>query len=231
MSIILSDVLTGDLNMINNGAVMSEKKAVLLFGTFNPFTNAHLHIGMLAKEKYPDYEICYVPAKAGFMTGYKGLDESSVISQDKRLEYIKGSIKDIEGFTVTDIEFGSKVSGKTIDTISYFKEDLGYSEVILCFGTDKVNELETWYKGCELVKNNKFLIVTRSGEALSDVMTEYTLRYACNFTEICNDKYSHLSGTLIREAIFKKDWEFVKKNVPEYVFRECVEERRINDSK
>lgn len=193
---------------------------VLLFGTFNPFTNAHLNIAYLAKKAFPEYKVCFVPAKAGFMTGYKGLDDTNVISEDMRLDLIKGSIESIPDFMVTDVEFGSKVDGKTVNTIEYFKSVLGFNDVVLCFGTDKVAELETWYKGYELVKDNKFLIVTRDDTRLESVMTEYTSKYRDNFTEIINSDLATLSGTEVRQAIKEGNWDFIKSAVPEYVYRE-----------
>lgn len=197
---------------------MAHRGVVLLFGTFNPFTNAHLNIGVLAKEKYPDYDIFYVPAKAHFMTSYKGLSDSNIFPEEKRLECIRGAVSDFADFDVSDIEIKGLVDGKSINTVDYFKKVLNYTDVVLCFGTDKVNELEDWYRGRELVRDNKFLIVTRDGDSLSDVMTEYTNKYRDNFTEISNDLYSNVSGTKVRQAIAEGDLAFVRAAVPEYVY-------------
>jgi len=197
---------------------MAKKGVVLLFGTFNPFTNAHLNIGHIAKENYPDYDIFYVPAKAKFMSEYKGLNCGDILSEDNRLDMIRGSIEGTEDFYVTDVEFGGIVDGKTMNTIAYFKEELGYEDVVLCFGTDKISELEFWYRGRELVSDNKFLIITRDGNSLDSVMTEYTRMYRGNFREVKNDTFSSLSGSLVRKAIENGDRDFVKKSVPEYVY-------------
>lgn len=201
---------------------MTRRGVVLLFGTFNPFTNAHLKIGRLAKEKYPDYDIYYVPAKDSFMSSYKQLDAGNIMSENDRYELIEGSIKDIPGFFVTDIEYTGIVNGKTINTVKYFKEQLGYSDAVLCFGTDKVPELEYWYKGRELVSENKFLIVTREGKTLSDVMTEYTNQHRQNFTEISNSDFSNISGTGVRNALATGDYDYLKQAVPDYVYSKIV---------
>lgn len=202
------------------------KGVVLLFGTFNPFTNAHLQIGRLAKEKYPDFDIYYVPAKAQFMSSYKKLSKEDILPEEERLDLIKGSVKNIPDFHVTDIEYSGTVSGKTIDTVDYFKNKLGYTDAVLCFGTDKVPELEDWYRGKELVKDNRFLIITRDGITLSEVMTPYTNTYRDNFTEVSNRIFDDISGTGVRTALAEGNLEYVKKAVPEYVYDMVTKELR-----
>jgi len=197
---------------------MTNKGAVLIFGAFNPFTNAHLNIGMLAHEEYPDYEICYIPARLSYMLGWKKMDEDSVIAEDLRYELIKGSIEGIPGFSVSDIEIKGIVNGKSYNTIKYFRDVLGYSKIVLCMGTDKVSELETWFMGKELIKENEFLIITRSGDSLEDKMTEYTGQYRNHFREVKNETLSMLSASTVRQKLSEGDWAYVKESVPPFVF-------------
>lgn len=197
---------------------MTNKGVVLLFGAFNPFTNAHLHIGKLAREQYPDYDIYYVPARINYMLEWKGMNQTDIINEEIRLDMIRGAIGVLAGFYVTDIEIKGVVNGKTYNTIRYFKEELGYDDVVLCMGTDKVDELETWYNGQDLVRDNKFLIITRNGESLDERMTAYTRAYSSNFTEIKNTECSYVSASMIRDAISRGDWKKVEENVPFYVY-------------
>lgn len=201
---------------------MTNKGVVLLFGAFNPFTNAHLLIGKLAKEKYPEFEICYVPSRLSYMLEWKGMDKSQVMSEEFRYNLIKGSIEGIKDFSVTDIELKGIVNGKTYNTIHYFKEVLGYDEVVLCMGTDKVSELETWYKGEDLVRENKFMIVTRSGEKLASKMTDFTNLYKENFSEVENHSLESLSASYVRDLIKREEWEKVREVVPEYVYNKLI---------
>lgn len=198
---------------------MTNKGVVLLFGAFNPFTNAHLLIGKLAKEQFPDYKICYIPSRINYMLEWKGMDASQVMSEDFRYDLIKGSIKDLEDFMVSDIELKGIVNGKTYNTVKYFKETLNYEDVVLCMGTDKVSELETWFMGENLIKENKFMIVTRGGERLMDNMTSFTNLYKDCFLEVKNTKLEKLSASLVRSAIQNGDWSVVKDSVPEYVYK------------
>ncbi len=201
---------------------MTDKGVVLLFGAFNPFTNAHLLIGKLAKEQYPQYEICYVPSKITYMLGWKGMDVAEVLAEEVRYDLIAGSIKGISDFFVSDIEIKGLVDGKTYNTVSYFRNELGYKNIVLCMGTDKVSELERWYRGHELISENRFLIVTRNGETLEKVMTDYTKMYKRNFYELKNINMQNVSASIVREALRKKDYKLVQQLVPEYVYKYFV---------
>lgn len=202
---------------------MTDKGVVLLFGAFNPFTNAHLLIGKLAKEQYPQYEICYVPSKITYMLGWKGMDAHEVLPEEVRYDLIAGSIKDMKDFSVSDIEIKGLVDGKTYNTVSYFRNELGYKNIVLCMGTDKVPELESWYRGHELISENNFLIITRNGETLEEKLTIFTKKYKSNFYERKNINMQYVSASKVREAIEKKDFKVVKQLVPEYVYEYLVQ--------
>lgn len=201
---------------------MTDRGIVLLFGAFNPFTNAHLLIGKLAKEQYPQYEICYVPSKISYMLTWKGMDSSEVLSENVRYDLIAGSIKDMKDFLVSDIEIKGIVDGKTYNTVNYFKTVLGYENIVLCMGTDKVSELESWYRGPELISENRFLIITRNEESLEEKMTDYTKKYKSNFYELKNINMQYVSASLVRDAIKKKNYKLVQELVPEYVYKYIV---------
>jgi len=199
---------------------MNKCGAVLLFGTFNPFTNAHLLIGEIAKKQFPEYDVWYIPAKASFMSGYKKLDNNEIFSEEERFDLVRGSIEGHKDFYISDVEFKGIVDGKTFNTVAYFRSELGYHDVVLCFGTDKVDELETWYHGQDLIRENYFLIITRDGESLESRMTEYTLKYRDNFIPYVKEKdeVDSLSATDVRRAIRDENWEFVRASVPAYVY-------------
>lgn len=204
------------------------KRAVLLFGGYNPFTNAHLLLGKLARETFPGSSVIYVPAKQRYFDSWKGLDSSEVFSQYERLELIRGAIWGLDDLFVSSCELDNPNLGRTYDTVNYFKKVLGYSEVVLCFGTDKVQELERWYMGKELIAENSFLIVTRAGQKLSDVMTEYDMSFKENFTELSADanpaliEYADISATKVRSALKEGDLDYLKWAVPEFVYNRLI---------
>lgn len=194
---------------------MKNKKAILIFGTFNPITNAHLYLGIRTKELINDADVIYIPAKDDFLKGWKGMGDESIISN--RLSLLK-EVTGEYGFLVSSIEVDGVVDGKSINTINYFKNEEGYEEVFFVMGTDKVPELQRWYKSEELVSANRFLVFSR-GEKLEDVMTDFTRKYADHFQSVEADPgYADISATRVREALSNGHLEDIEKLVPAKVY-------------
>lgn len=70
------------------------KKCILIFGTFNPITNAHISLGLLAKALYKDSDIYFVIAKTSFLQDWKHYDNKDILSEDARLKLCKEAVVD-----------------------------------------------------------------------------------------------------------------------------------------
>lgn len=194
------------------------KQAVLIIGTFNPITNAHIHIGKMALEMLPDARVFYVPAKDDFLKGWKGMNESMVLKEDERLMLVRKAAEPL-GFMVSDVEIKGIVDGKTIHTAEYFKNVLGFDTVYFCMGTDKIPELHRWFEGERLISEYKFLVIERDGNTLDEVMTEQTKAHADNFIRVQDDgSCADISSTKIRNACINGVLEEVKRDIPEEVY-------------
>lgn len=191
--------------------------AVLIFGTFNPVTNAHIEMGHIVNKALKNVDIYYVPTKDSFISDWKNYDNSKIITSTQRLDFLKNSLEPF-GFFVSDVEIREIVDGKTYNTINYFKS-LGYKEVYMVCGTDKIEELEKWYKAKELLNENKFLVIDRDNISLDDCMTDFVSKYKQNFISIPNtSKFNDVSSTKIRKAFEENDFSYIKENVPECVY-------------
>ncbi len=191
-------------------------KIALIFGTFNPLTNAHIRIGRLAKEAFPEAQVIYVPAKDAFLKGWKGLRNSAMDGRT-RLTLMREAFKDY-GFIAEDIELSTDISGKTFDTVEALKQKYGSDEAILVFGTDKLKELHLWYRSRELVSGNRFLIVTRDHETLDTAASPLVKEFISNFTEVRNSEYDTVSSTEVRKAYLTGHLEKIKDSVPPAVY-------------
>ena len=190
-------------------------RAILIFGTFNPVTTAHVNIGLKAGEMIPDSDVVYVPAKDEFLRSWKGFRDDSIMQE--RVALLE-KVSERYGFKVCHAELLGIVDGKTVNTIEYMRNTVGYSDIILCMGTDKVGELDTWYKGEELVSQNRFIIFER-GATADDVMDDLTRKYAGNFTFVKEDeKYVDISATEVRNALAEGDMSTVRALVPDEVY-------------
>lgn len=192
------------------------EKIVLIFGTFNPITNAHIQMGVLAKKQLPDSRIIYIPSKNRFLSSWKMMDKRSIMDGDVRICLMEEALATY-GFEVCDIEVATDISGKTYDTIEAVKEIYGTDEIYICMGTDKVGELHIWYKGEQLISENRYLIISRDGCEL-DTETYAIKKYPDRFTLIPNDDYCSVSSTEIREAYISKNLDSVRDSIPDTVY-------------
>lgn len=191
-------------------------EVVLIFGTFNPVTNAHIGMGIAAKRALPEADIVYVPSSGRFLHSWKNLDVQNTLSDEDRVMLLRSAAANY-GFGVETIEVDGTVDGRTYHTVQYFK-NLG-KKVIICMGMDKVPEFHIWYKGEELLRENRLLICTRSNTHIDDVATELVRQYRDHFTEIeMGEDTQNVSATQIREAYLNGTLEQVRDRMPEVVY-------------
>lgn len=201
------------------------QKLVLIFGTFNPITNGHIRMGILAKERFPESRIIYIPAKSSFLRGWKGMEGRMVMDGRTRVSLMKEALSAYD-FEVDDIEISTDISGRTYDTIAAIKEKYGTDRIAICMGTDKVDELHKWYMGRRLIAENKYLIISRCGEGL-DLSDDTTREYSGNFELIENDDYSTVSASMVREAFLRGQLDSIKESIPDAVYRYLKEHKGI----
>ena len=198
-----------------NDFIKEHDSAILILGTFNPVTIAHINIGLKAGEMIPDSDVIYVPAKDEFLRNWKGFSEDSIVRE--RVTLLEKAAERY-GFKVCHAELDGIVDGKTVNTIEYMRNTVGYKDICLCMGTDKVGELGMWYKGKELLSRNRFIIFER-GATSDDVMDDLTREYAHNFTFVKEDeKYRDISATEVRNALSEGDLSKVRALVPDEIY-------------
>lgn len=190
--------------------------AVLIMGTFNPITRAHIALGEGAKEKFPEADIIYVPSNLSFMKGWKNVDDSFLKDND-RLALIRESIKGYSDFSVADIEITGVSDGRTYNTVQLIKES--YNKIVIVMGIDKLGELDRWYNADKLFSENTILVFERNGENLESMMTDFIRAHRENFKAAAMpDCYEYISSTAVREAFDSGNLSVIEKDVPEAVY-------------
>lgn len=185
-------------------------KSVLIFGAFNPVTNAHINMGICCKMVYPSANIVFVPSNDKFLKDWKKYGDGMVLDGDKRFLLLHEAVKKF-GFHVSNIEINGTVDGKTYNTIQYYRK----MDPIICIGADKLFEIHRWYKAEEVVRDNRFLVITRNND--NGKLHESLMQYNGNFRYI-EGPYQEVSSTQIREAYVNNQLGSVKDYVPECVF-------------
>ncbi len=184
------------------------KHAVLLCGTFNPVTLAHLWMGRRAAELIPDADLIYVPSSLRFMRDWKQVDTTLLTDEERLMLLEQAAKREIpvpEGHVVSvcTIEAKGEVDGRTWNTVQYLREHTDYTDFTLCMGTDKLQEIGRWYMARELYGSVQVLIFGR-GELeedwrsqLPEVLKQSTSRVL--FAEDVPD-VADVSSTQVRDA-------------------------------
>lgn len=189
---------------------MKKERVVLVIGTFHPVTNAHLRMGEIAKEIYPEADVVYVPSNEKFMKKWK--KNIDFLNDSERMFLLHKAVS-MKGFLANSIELQGKVDGTTIQTVEHFKQE--YEKVTICLGMDKMAEVHKWHKADKLFYENDFIIFTRNEEYLDDVESDFVKKYRFHMKEVpLERKYQDVSSTKVREAYEQGMLDDVKHIIP-----------------
>lgn len=168
-------------------------KVGLLFGSFNPIHNGHIAI---AEKCLSDGLVDCVNFVVAEQNPFK--EKYSVKFYDRAL-LVQKAIEYNEKFLVSYIEkiFSSfHISTKTYDVINQFKKIYPNNEYYIICGDDMYNQISEWYKGAEILKENKFIIFSRDNK---------NIIYSDNIKYINIDGFEDISSSKIRKMINNND--------------------------
>lgn len=206
-------------------------KKILIFGAFNPITNAHIHMGIRASRLYPNHEIVYVPSSDNYISYWKKYNSTNILPSDIRIDLIKGAIKNHDNFKISKVETSMLSDGSTYDSVRLIKNyditiDNGGidmhklstpNEVIICIGDDKLDELVYWNHYEDLIRENKFLVFTRYKNHLD--LPSCLSRFHHNFYYVDCFNDSTISSTKVRNLYHGGLIDKIKDLVPENVYQ------------
>lgn len=137
----------------------------LLFGSFNPLHNGHIAIAKeCTKRKLVDYVDFVVAWQNPFKNKYS-------VGYWDRVFMVENALREINPnyYSVNNAEehiSKNKDVIYTYDTLNHIKSnplDKDNEFVIIC-GDDVYNEIHKWYKGEDILKENKFIVFTRDSK-------------------------------------------------------------------
>jgi len=201
------------------------RTAIIIPGTFNPVTEAHIAMGLTLHEKYPEADIWYVPSTDRY--SYKKLKGTVFLTGEERCQLLKKSLSLIDAdrkFYVASIEVDGTVDGYTYNTIEYIRNFFKYDKVSLCIGQDNLKKLERWFHIEDLLATTPILVVNRNGKTITAEASSFVLKHQNCFTPIEMDsKFSQISATNIREAFYQNDFDQIEELVPPPVYHYLLE--------
>lgn len=134
------------------------KKLILVFGSFNPPTKAHVEMACVLYTRYYDHEICFVPSNLNYLEEWKEVEYP--LDLETRVKFLDMVLPG--GVDVWDPGEDPEM-GKTYNIVDAAKNMETYSEVKICLGIDNLRDIETWYERKKLIEENKFIIFDRMG--------------------------------------------------------------------
>lgn len=185
-----------------------------IFGSFNPVTNAHVRMGVMARDELglDCRQVTYVPAADHYIQKWKQYGDKDILLDHIRLALLHGAVSPY-GFLVNTAEMDGVTTGRTYDTLCYF----GLQDATLCLGMDNIAQLPKWYRWEQLLKDVKLLIFERDGEHAGHAEME-VLERSCGFRIVHLDIPDGISSTEARRCYKEHDMEGLKRIVPETVY-------------
>lgn len=147
----------------------SKKKQEILIvfgGSFNPFSKAHGILINLLKRRFKEAKIILLPSSDEFMIEKKHFEKEDILPLKIRLNILKIFKKRNKRVEIDLAEINNPTF-KTYDSLIYLKKKYPDKEIFFALGSEKLANLEKWYKIDELLKNFKFIILKRGDEDFS----------------------------------------------------------------
>lgn len=198
-------------------------KILLIPGSFNPITNAHVDMALAAKKAVNADIIYFIPAHDTYVAKKKTL-----IPGYCRVNLINSMPNCIQDdMWALDIETTSFFPQRTYNTITQIRDEAEnnyeFYEYYICLGMDNIKTLTSWYNWERFVDEYNFVACVREGQNLNDALNEVGLtKYKEHFTEIRIPE-NHTSSSLVRKLCEEGSFDEVKKLVPENVYEYLVE--------
>ena len=197
-------------------------KILLVPGSFNPITNAHIDMALAAKKAVNADTVLFIPAHDTYVAKKKilipGYCRVSLINS------MPNCGKD--NVWASEIETIKFFPPKTYNTISELKDNDRKNNIrnvyYICLGMDNVEELKTWYKWDKLITENNFVACSRNGKNLRDTLDKIgLLGFNNRFVEV-HIPENNISSSLVRELCGKGEFEKVKELVPKNVYEYLI---------
>lgn len=207
--------------------------AVLVMGTFNPITNAHINMGKVAYEYFnsnnEDVDIIYIPNNFSFISNWKYIDkEDKIFTNESRLKLLHEVLDSNSNFIINIVESTQVVDGKTYNTVDYMKY-LGYKNIYIAMGTDKLPELEKWYRINDILSENKILLFDRGEDTLDSLNIPFLKSYRDRFIEFnSNNNLKYVSSSNVRDAFYNNKLDNVKDAIPIEVYNYLLSKSNFN---
>lgn len=179
---------------------------IVFGGSFNPPTNAHVHIIKHLKSLFENAKVIVVPVG----DDYRKPELASFKHRLAMLELATDGIKDV---VISSIEANRGYEGtlKTLDELSLIYDNLHF-----VIGSDNLHELDTWINYKELLNKYPFIVMKRPGYMIEEDANKLFQSLPHHFIFIDFDDPS--ASTNVRQNVLKHQ-KLLKQNVYKYILK------------
>jgi len=168
----------------------------ILGGTFNPPHNAHLLLGVFAREQYQLDEIVIVPGST-----FSPNKNRPQIDGSHRLNMARIACEDNPSFKVSDREIGPETI-YTVETLSALKSGDPENEFFFIAGSDLMATFKNWREPEKIARLTNFIVAPRFGASFEEARSVLMECGATDKTVFMLDfPRIDISSTLVRERL------------------------------
>jgi nicotinate-nucleotide adenylyltransferase len=130
----------------------------IMGGAFDPVHNGHIELARSARNAFNLDQVLFV---VSYNPPHR--IEKPSVSFNRRYEMVDLAVKDIEEFTVSDVEKDMSGPGYTIDMVRALDKRHPGIDWFLILGADNLEIFDSWYKPDELLDMVKVVVGNRPG--------------------------------------------------------------------
>ena len=176
------------------------KKIGILGGSFDPVHLGHISIAEAALEELALDEVLLMPANVNpFKVGRK------MAQEEDRLAMLELAVREHPSLGMTRIEIDTDEVSYTFDTLARISKERPDSEIWFLTGADTFIQIESWYRGKDLLSLYHFGLAPRPGTdpaAYEEQLAHYRRTYQAEIFLLHNPLLD-ISSSAVRELAGK----------------------------
>lgn len=178
---------------------------VIMGGSFNPPTKAHLELMLAAVNAVHADAGIYVPSSHVYVQ--KKMDKANhpdeVLDADLRLQMLCRMAEEDPRLSVDDHEYHETEKSRTFHTMTYFRERYPDAELLFLAGGDKLDIFPRWYRIKDFLEQFRIIVTSREGYDAAAALAEHPFLSAQRDRFVVIDYPAGIEGissSAVREA-------------------------------